>query len=262
MREQHLWNYSLEDITRGYTEEALTYGCVFCGKKYEKGQIYFLDKPEEERERAYDAFGAIRAHIQDAHSSTADYLLAQPQVASFTGISEIQRQLLQLMSDGKGDREISEALGIAQSTVRNHRFRLREREKQAKLFLAMMESLEQKTAASIAMSDKGEIEEVSMTASMIDERYGITSQEREKTIKTYMEENGAIKQFPAREKKKIIVLGEIAKCFQAEKKYTEQEVNRILRRIYEADYPTIRRALIEYGFMERSADCQVYWVKL
>ena len=101
-----------------------------------------------------------------------------------------------------------------------------------------------------------------MTASMIDERYGITSQEREKTIKTYMEENGAIKQFPAREKKKIIVLGEIAKCFQAEKKYTEQEVNRILRRIYEADYPTIRRALIEYGFMERSADCQVYRVKL
>ncbi|MEG2739993.1 DUF2087 domain-containing protein, partial [Clostridium sp.] len=30
--------------------------------------------------------------------------------------------------------------------------------------------------------------------------------------------------------------------------------------IYE-DYATIRRALVEYGFMKRSNDCSSYWVK-
>ena len=269
MSKQQLWNYPLEDIIRGYTEKEYTYCCVLCGKQYEKGRIYSMGKSEDNpgdststSDSLYDAFGAVCAHVQEEHIGTADYLLEQPQVSSLTGISEVQRQLLQLMSAGQRDQEIGKTLGIAPSTVRNHRFRLREREKQAKLFLAMMQSLEQKPAAPISMSDEGEIEELSMSAAMIDERYGITSQEREKTIKTYLDETGALKQFPAKEKKKIIVLGEIAKSFQADRTYMEREVNRILKRIYEEDYPTIRRALIEYGFMERSADCQVYRVKL
>lgn len=262
MSEQHLWNYPLEDIVKGYTETPEIYQCVFCGTTYQKGRIYQIDQIEETDSALYDAYGAVRAHVKAIHGSTADYLLAQSQAGTLTGISEIQRQLLTLMSAGKQDQEIGAALGIAQSTVRNHRFRLRERQKQAKLFLAMMESLEQKTAAPIGMSAQGAIEEVSIGAAMIDERYGITETEREKTLKTYLEENGALKQFPAKEKKKIIILGEIIKNFKSDVTYSEKEVNRILKRIYEADYPTIRRALIEYGFMERSADCQVYRVKL
>lgn len=48
--------------------------------------------------------------------------------------------------------------------------------------------------------------------------------------------------------------------FKQGKIYSEKEVNRILKRIYE-DNATLRRALIEYGFMERSNDCKSYWVK-
>ena len=76
-----------------------------------------------------------------------------------------------------------------------------------------------------------------------------------------MDEQGAVRQFPAREKKKIIILREIMKNFKADTEYSEKEVNRILMRIYEEDYPSIRRALIEYGFMERSRDCKVYRVR-
>lgn len=94
----------------------------------------------------------------------------------------------------------------------------------------------------------------------VTDRYNITDKEREKTIKTYIDENGAIKQFPAREKKKIIILGEIRKNFIRNKEYSENEVNIILKRIYE-DYTTIRRALIEYGFLDRSVDCSIYRVK-
>ena len=96
---------------------------------------------------------------------------------------------------------------------------------------------------------------------MVDDRYDITDEERQKAIATYMDENGGIKQFPAREKKKIILLGEVMKNFKRGIAYSEAEINKVLKRIYEEDYPTLRRALIEYGFMERSLDCKVYRVK-
>lgn len=47
--------------------------------------------------------------------------------------------------------------------------------------------------------------------------------------------------------------------FEDGKKYSEQEVNEILRPIYE-DYMTIRRYLIMYGFMERTKDGRQYWL--
>lgn len=248
-----IWNYNLEDIVRGYCEEAHNAVCVMCGKVFEKGRIYM------EGEELYDACGAMRAHIGSAHEDTASFLLKQD--ISLLGISEVQRRLLTMLSENKTDKEIADTIGIAQSTVRNHRFKLREKEKQAKLFLALMNSMEMKTSNNIAKSDMGAIEELHSSATMIDARYSITEKEKEKTILTYMDENGALKQFPAKEKKKIILLREIMKNFKADSEYTEKEVNRILKRIYEEDYAGIRRALIEYGFMDRSADGTVYRVK-
>lgn len=72
-----------------------------------------------------------------------------------TGLTEIQRQVLTLILNGRGDQEIGKELGIAQSTVRNHRFKIREKEKQAKLFLAFMASLEKETNSQIGNSDAG-----------------------------------------------------------------------------------------------------------
>lgn len=248
-----IWNYSEEDIVKGYRESAQSNICVMCGKEYEKGRIY------EEGDRLYDAYGAVQSHIREQHEDTAAYLLSQD--VNLTGISEVQRQILLKLAENKTDKEISAEIGIAQSTVRNHRFRLREKEKQAKLFLSLMSSMEQKTRGRIEGSDMGSIEELHPSATMIDERYSITEKEREKTIATYMDESGALKQFPVKAKKKIILLREIMKNFKANKEYTEKEVNRILGRIYETDYAGIRRALIEYGYMDRSADGRVYRVR-
>jgi len=124
----------------------------------------------------------------------------------------------------------------------------------------MMELISSSTKKKVNILDKDNLCDAHKTATTIDDRYNITEKERESTIKNYMDENGAIKTFPAKEKKKIIVLSEIVKQFSKGKKYSEKEVNRILERIYE-DYATIRRALIEYGFIERSNDCSSYWVK-
>lgn len=223
-----------------------------CNEKFKKGKIYNIDG------QLYDAYGAVKLHIKEKHKNTCDYLLEQE--VSLIGVTEMQRNILKLISQGKSDKEISEELKIASSTVRNHRFKLREKEKQAKLYLALMQSLEIKTNTKIEQSDNGLIEEIHSTAKMVDDRYGITEKDREKTLKTYIDENGGLKLFPSKEKKKIIILQEILKNFKTGEKYSESGVNRILGRIFD-DYATLRRALIEYGFMERSSDCSEYRVK-
>ena len=164
------------------------------------------------------------------------------------------------MASGLTDKEIALKLGVAQSTIRNHRFKLREKEKQSRLFLAIMELLSDGTKKNINILEKDTLCDAHKTATTLDDRYNITDKERKSTIKNYMDENGAIKTYPAKEKKKIIVLSEVVKNFSHGKKYSEKEINRILKRIYE-DYATIRRALVEYGFIERSSDCSAYWVK-
>ena len=194
--------------------------------------------------------------MKKVHGTPADCLLSGNPAGA--GISEVQKRLLELLSEGKNDRQIAAEMGITPSTVRNHRFKLREKEKQAKIFLALMRALEQKTKEGIMDTDQGRLEEVHPAAAMVDDRYGITRQEREKALKTYMNADGSLKQIPAREKKKIIILREIMKRFELGREYTEKEVNQILKEIYAEDFPSIRRALIEYGFMDRTDDCSAY----
>ena len=97
---------------------------------------------------------------------------------------------------------------------------------------------------------------------MVDERYAITVEEKEKVVATYFKDglDGTLATFPSKEKRKIIVLQHILTRFEAKRIYSEKEINAILKSIY-ADFATIRRYLIEYGFMERSKDCMEYWIK-
>ena len=70
-----------------------------------------------------------------------------------------------------------------------------------------------------------------------------------------------LKNFPAKEKKKIVVLVEIAGQFRRDVSYTEKEVNALLAEIYPEDYVTLRRYLIEYGFMDRTQNGSAYWLR-
>lgn len=246
------WDANIEEVKKGYIELEDSYKCIICEEEFTKGRIYEIDS------MLYDSRKAIELHILEKHGSTLEYLLEMN--PAFIGVSEVQRELLLLMSSGLSDKEMAIKLGVAQSTIRNHRYKLREKEKQARLFLAMMELITSNTKKKVNKLDKDTLCDAHKTATTLDDRYNITDKERENTIKTYIDENGAIKTFPSKEKKKLIILSEVVKNFSKGKKYSEKEVNRILQRIYE-DYATIRRALIEYGFVERSNDCSSYWVK-
>jgi len=107
----------------------------------------------------------------------------------------------------------------------------------------------------------GSSTEIHQGARMVDERYMATADEVKKTISTYFASENPLKlkSFPARQKKKIIVLGVIAKQFIEKRQYSAKEVDEMLSGIFE-DYATIRRYLIEYGFMERIKDGSAYWL--
>jgi hypothetical protein len=62
---------------------------------------------------------------------------------------------------------------------------------------------------------------------MMDERYGITQQDKENTIKNYIK-NGKLTNIPRDEKKKIIILEYVLQKFERNRKYTEKEVNEII----------------------------------
>lgn len=246
------WSAAIEEVQKGFIESEHGYKCIVCEEEFQKGRIYEINS------KLYDAKKATELHVEASHGSMLEYILGMN--SAFTGLSDIQSELLALMSQGLPDKDIATKLGVAQSTIRNHRFKLREKEKQAKLFLAIMELLSKNTNKKINKLEKEIICDAHKTATNIDDRYNITDVERRNIIKTYIDENGALISYPVKEKKKIIVLKEIAKNFSMGKIYSEKEINRILKRIYE-DNATIRRALIEYGFIERTDDCSRYWVK-
>ncbi|MBN1698022.1 MAG: DUF2087 domain-containing protein [Spirochaetales bacterium] len=246
------WDAGLDAIVKGYVfhPAVAVFRCLVCGKRYEKGIIYDVNG------LMCDAEKALKLHIDKEHGSLFQYLIGFDK--KLTGLSEQQKNILTCMYEGLNDRETAEKLTIGSiSTVRNHRYQVREKEKQATIFLALMRLLK--------IKNKGNDDFITIHkgATMIDSRYAITDEEREKFLNRYFPDglDGALSEFPKKEKRKLVILNHIIKRFELNRKYTEKEVNDILIRIY-TDYVTIRRYLIEYGFMERYRDCSYYWVKV
>jgi hypothetical protein len=244
------WNASLEDMKKGFIEEQDNYTCLLCGKQIEKGVIYPVGKV------LYEARKYMTKHIEDEHGSVFEFLNRQDK--KLTGLSEHQSKLLGLFYEGKSDSEVQSEMGIGStSTIRNHRFALKEKEKQSRAFLVMMELLKEKNQKGATMISPHR------TATMVDDRYNITEDESAKILDKYFPNGvkGKLTTFSMKEKNKLVVLREIIKRFEIGRIYSEKELNEILKGIYEEDYVVIRRYLIEYGFMDRKKDCSEYWVK-
>lgn len=68
-----------------------------------------------------------------------------------------------------------------------------------------------------------------------------------------------ISNFPPKEKRKYILLCMIIHLFDKDKKYSEKEMNEVLKTVYH-DFVTIRRYLVDYHFFERLNDGSSYWL--
>lgn len=243
------WNASLEELKRGYIEVEHHYICLLCGKYFEKGIVY----PEDGV--IYESFRYVQVHIAKIHGSVFEYLLQLDK--KLTGLTDHQKKLLELFYQGNSDKEVQTAMGTGSaSTIRNHRFVLKEKERQAKLFLTIMELMKEQD------EHAPEFINVHKTARMLDERYNVTQEENQQILLKYFPDGmaGHLKAFPRKEKHKLIILRELAQRFNKETAYSEKEINQILQAAYD-DYVTLRRYLIEYGFLDRKTDGSQYWLK-
>ena len=239
-RNQLLAQASVNDLKRGYVFDVTQdrFLCLCCGFKTEPGQIY------RTADAYYDAEKFIRIHIDTEHGSALQILLQLDK--RWTGLTELQTQLINLFAGGVSDQEIANQLGTGSvSTIRNHRFLLREKLKQAKCFLAIGELMEElsQTKSTVPMA------KIPATVSA----------EEQKIIATYFPQgiDGPLTTYPGREKRRLIILRQLTERFVPHRAYSEKEVNAILSAAYE-DHVLLRRQLIDYGFLSRRPDGSEY----
>jgi hypothetical protein len=245
------WQASLGEIKRGYRYdgEAGTYTCLICGQMFADGEVF------AHGERLYEARKYAAVHVAASHRSPFHFLVGLNK--KLTGLTDHQKGILELFYDGRSDNEVAKELGAGStSTVRNHRFALRERQKQAKVFLAIMELLAERAPKKSGFID------LPLNTRNVDERFAITAEENAKILASCLPNgpDGPLAIFPAKEKKRLAVLRHIVKYFDPAAQYAEKEVNAVLKRFYD-DYVLLRRYLIDYGFMDRTTDGSKYWVK-
>lgn len=181
-------NKEFEKFKNGYTFEDNIYKCMFCDKSFEQGIIYPY------KEYFEDANHAIKHHIKENHGGTLNALLNYDK--KDIGLSEIQTEIVRYFSNGLSDKDIATRMNLSASTVRNHRFKLREKEQQAIKFLAIMDLLNSQKTQILPPYGLTEL----------DEKYDITLDEKEKVLNAYFTEDGKLTELPKKEKKRIIIL--------------------------------------------------------
>lgn len=237
----YFWQATVAELKKGYRFAADTavFECLFCPFRTEQGVVY-----KESETRYVEAEKAMQKHIGEVHGSPLQALLQLDK--RWTGLTELQARLVAQFATGANDQETMDQIGAGSiSTVRNHRFALREKTKQAKVCLAIGELMEQ----------QGEQRGKPIASSAFDaERL-----ETQKILNTYFPQgvDGALSTFPTREKRRLILLRQIATRFAPGQTYTEKEVNAILSAVY-TDHVLLRRLLIDYGFLTRRPDGSEY----
>ena len=239
---------TLEELKLGYWRDAQggAYVCSVCGERFVDGQVYPADG------RYFTPEHAAARHVSDAHGGSAAVLIQSD--TKYNSLTENQKDLLSRFLAGESDREIAGDLHISEATVRRQRFNFREKAKQAKHYLATYELV-------FASEGKEPLMPIHNQAVFLDDRYVITEPERERILKNAFSSRDplVLKTFPPKEKKKLVILTAIAAQFEKSRRYSEAEVNAIIKPIFD-DFVTIRRFLIIYGFMARTRSGSEYWL--
>ena len=87
----------------------------------------------------------------------------------------------------------------------------------------------------------------------------IPTAERQSILKAFFKtgSDGPLNNYPSQDKKKFVILANLAEMFELDKTYAALEINQKLKSRFE-DPATLRRDLIEFGFFERSPDGKEY----
>lgn len=242
----NLVDLTLTEIEQGWHETDTAYVCNACGATFAKDQVF----PEDDK--FYPAATMIRRHLTTEHPHAVADLIQTDN--KYNTLTAKQRDLLLSFAQGQKDAAIAEQMGVAAATVRHQKFTFREKAKQAKLYLAIYEQVfSQPTTADqlVTLPDqKGQK----------DDRFAITTDEYEQLVAKYFTSTAPLKlaRWPKHQKAILAILKRISQTIPATQHFTEQGLTAKLKPIY-ADYPLLRRYLVDYGFLNRTASGSDYW---
>ncbi len=241
-------DYSIQEIQEGVAAAPGGWVCLECQRRFYEGEVY----PDAGRWFAAEA--AAHRHAA-AHGDRLQRLLAQEN--RYITLTAHQKKLLCLLASGASDAQIAAETGVTAATVRRQRFAFREKAKRATLYLALYGLV----GGAKKQREDDAFPPLHEGVKMLDERFDMTQAEYERVVKNAFEslQPPRLKALPAKEKKKLAVLYLVSGLFHTGRDYTEKEVNALLKDVHPDEYVTLRRYLIEYGFMNRVADGSRYW---
>lgn len=236
---------TLSDLRRGYSRDDDANRCLYCEARFERGHVYAVGEALLTARRAADA------HVQAVHGGPFAALLGQGE----HGLSAVHQRFLAESARGASDAELARALGgRSLSTVRNHRFQLRKKVREARAFLALMELLEAPM----------ETENTTLTwhpaLPVSDDRTRVTPDEARELLHHYLDplDPTRLSRIPKKEKHKLVILRWLVQRFEPGARYTERAMNEALARAH-PDTAALRRYLVDYRFMARLPDGTAYW---
>jgi hypothetical protein len=84
------------------------------------------------------------------------------------------------------------------------------------------------------------------------------SNDQKKIVVQYTRDDGSLKMIPTKSKKIIAILEYVTVSFEKNRDYNEKQVNDILENFH-PDTSTLRRYMIDYGYLGRENDGSRYW---
>jgi predicted transcriptional regulator len=178
-------------------------------------------------------------------------------LAFFKAMSDANRlKIIGLLAqEPRSVEELAEMLGLNSSTVSHHL---------TKLSSVGLVSARAEGYYSIYQLEENAIQEMAQrllsreTLPSVAADVDVDAYDR-KVLNTYLSSDGRIEAFPAQRKKEEAILRYVARSFQAEQQYSENEINEILSQ-YSDDTARLRRNLVEFGFMARQGGGGSYWL--
>ena len=232
-----LTNLTLADLSRGWHQTSTALRCNYCDASWA------TTTPST----------TIEQHLTIVHGGNQSLLIHLN--SRYNTLTAKQQDLLTAFATGIKDADLAKQFQLAAATIRHQKFTFREKAKQAKLYLAIYQSVFESGQASndlIALPEQPGI---------IDDRFAITEDEAAQTLQQYFDFDHdplRLKRWPKKQKTIVTILTRIIDEIPMNQALDEAELNTYLRPIY-FDYTTLRRYLIDYGFLKRTVDGRQYW---
>lgn len=188
---------------------------------------------------------AFTAHLNAVHGGPLTALLAAG------GLTETQQQILTAVAEGLTDKQIAEKAGVTSSTIRQQKYRFRQKAAAARRYLAQYE------AVFGLVDSTAELLPVPSAAGNLN----LTTTSYERAIHQYIDWNGdvpTLTHWPKKEAARVALCARIIDDFSFTQRYHATDVKTILSHWY-ADYSILTRYLVDYGFLARTADGRDYW---